>query len=379
MRTTGHFPPRLPRSDRGSILPVMKVLLLATQPDLPETHLLLGLHAAGIDLTLVGEPGMARAEFFQEAGIPVIHREFRSRIDRSGIHFLREMLTSTNFSIAHTLMNRPLSNLLLAARGLPVRVVAYRGIVGNLPKWNPAAWLTYLNPRIDCVACVCDAIRTYLLQQGIPPHRVRRIYKGHDINWYAPAARAELCDRFGIPEDALIVSAAATMRPRKGTSLLLEAAASVAAGDRPVHLLLMGSVRDRSVIRDGLPDELGHRVHFTGHLPDAPRWAGASDVFVLPSLRREGLPKGVIEAMAQGVPAIVSDAGGSPELVRHERDGLVCKAGSRSELTEALNRTLNDSSQRTAWGVSARRRIQEDFNIQQTIADYLDLYQTLAQ
>ncbi len=354
----------------------MKVLILATQPDLPETQMILGIHAAGVPVTVVGEPGMARADWFERAGIPVSYHSFRRRIDGASIRFLRDLLTSGEYTIAHTLMNRPLSNLLWASRDLPVRIVAYRGIVGNLPKWNPAAWMTYLNPRVDCIACVCDAIRDYLLGQDVPSTRVRRIYKGHDVNWYESATREEVCQRFEISQDALIVSAAATMRPRKGTALLLAAAADVMVADRPVHYLLMGTVRDRAASHLSLEKSLRARVHFTGHLPDAPRWAGASDVFVLPSLRREGLPKGVIEAMAQGVPAVVSDAGGSPELVRHQQDGWVCKAGDRADLASALNRILKDDALRAMCGASARQRIQEDFTIQQTIEAYLDLYRS---
>lgn len=355
----------------------MKILLLATQPDLPETYMILGVHAAGVPITVVGEPGMARADLFERAGIPVIYRAFRGRIDPGAVRFLRELMVSGEYSLVHTLMNRPLSNALLAARNLPVRMVAYRGIVGNLSKWSPGSWMTYLHPRIDCIACVCDAVRSYFLTQGVPPDRVRRIYKGHDTRWYTPATRVELCERFDIPSDALIVSAAATMRPRKGTAVLLKAAATVQGTSRPVHYLLMGPVRDRAVDRIPIDDALKSRLHFTGFLPDAPRWAGASDVFVLPSLKREGLPKGVIEAMAQGVPAIVSDAGGSPELVRHQRDGWICEAGNVPALADALMRFLGDDKLRDACGESARQRIQQDFQIQQTVTEYLDLYRSL--
>lgn len=351
----------------------MKVLFIANQPDLPETHMILGIHASGIPVTVIGQPGMARAEQFEQAGITVHTLRFRRRIDWNAIRRLRQMLLSGEYTLAHTLMNRPLSNVLIAARGLPVKIVAYRGVVGNLPRWNPSSWLTYLNPRIDCVACVCDAIKDYLEDQGVPPHRARRIYKGHDVSWYPSATRAELCERFQIPADAVIVSAAATMRPRKGTALLLEAAPLVSAGARPVHYLLMGTLRDRNVVQDRLKGDLRNRIHFTGHLTDAPRWAGASDLFVLPALRREGLP----EAMAQGVPAIVSGAGGSLELVRHQKDGWVCEAGHKEELVAALNRLVNDEDLRATLGASARQRIVQDFNIQQTIAEYLDLYTSL--
>lgn len=88
-----------------------------------------------------------------------------------------------SFIEMHRLDKRATMNGLWAARGMAVKLVAYRGIVGNLSYFDPLSWLYLLNPRIDRIICVCEAIRQYLLGLGMPGMRLRRevpvtIHKG---------------------------------------------------------------------------------------------------------------------------------------------------------------------------------------------------------
>ncbi len=352
----------------------MRILVIAVNPDLPESHLLVGLHRRGFELRVLCHPNAPHVNLFDQAGLPWEPFEIRGRFDPKAIRVIRRVLRRDAIDLVHTLMNAPLANAIWAAVGTQIPIIAYRGVVGNIQWWNPASRLTYLHPRVAKIACVCDAIVADLKKQGVAPDRLMRIYKGHDVNWYAAATREELCQTFDIPRDAWIVAGAAAMRPRKGTAVLLKAAAQVETAARPVHYLLLGEVRDEEVERVEWPGDLRSRVHFTGFRADATRWTGAADVFVLPTLRREGLPKAVIEAMAQGVPAIVTRAGGSPELVRHEVDGLVVPPGDAIALASGLNYLLAEPTKRRAWGASAQRRIAKDFNISTTIDAYARLY-----
>src|SRR5690606_17850887 len=122
---------------------------------------------------------------------------------------------------------RALSNGLLAVRPFPhVKVVAYRGIVGNVSLLSPVSWLRNLNPRIDRIVCVAEAIRRHfldlrLLGYRLPPEKFITIYKGHDPAWYR-GSPADLTE-FSIPPDAFVVGCVANMRPRKGVEVLVRA------------------------------------------------------------------------------------------------------------------------------------------------------------
>ena len=77
-------------------------------------------------------------------------------------------------------------------------------------------------------------------------------------------------------------------------------------------------------------------MHFTGFRKDAPALIGALDITVAPSRGREGLTKTILEGMAQSVPAVVSDAGGLPELVDHAHSGFVFPIGDTAQLVAHL-------------------------------------------
>jgi glycosyltransferase involved in cell wall biosynthesis len=89
------------------------------------------------------------------------------------------------------------------------------------------------------------------------------------------------------------------------------------------------------------------------------------------------LPKTVIEAMIHEVPPIVTNTGGSPELVENGVSGLVVPPGDAAALTEAMLRLYHDPDLRRRIGQAARRRIETHFNSARTVEQTLTLYREL--
>ena len=114
---------------------------------------------------------------------------------------------------------------------MPVKIVAYRGIVGNVSFFNPVSWLRFLNPRIDRIVCVANAVRDYFLADaaGISAAAAGApvtIYKGHSLDWYR-ATPADLRS-VGVPPGSFVIGCVANYRPRKGIELLVDALARAA-------------------------------------------------------------------------------------------------------------------------------------------------------
>ena len=97
----------------------------------------------------------------------------------------------------------------------------------------------------------------------------------------------------------------------------------------------------------------------------------------MPSLAREGLPKAVIEAMCLGVPPIVSDVGGLPELVENNVSGIVVPPHDSSALARAIEQLYLDWPLRQSIGQNAIRQIQNKFSIENSIQQTYSLYQGL--
>ena len=207
-----------------------------------------------------------------------------------------------------------------------------------------------------------------------PADRFIRIYKGHDLDWYRDTP-ADLT-QFGIPSEAFVVTSVANYRPHKGIEHLVNALALL-PGEWPVHVLLVGNMDDARLDRTVNALPVPERVHRIGYRADAPSFAAASDVFVLPTIIPEGLPRSVIEAMAYERACVVTNLGGSAELVVDGTSGLQVPPGDPAAIADAIARLYQDPDLRLRLGAMARQRIATDFNIEQTIEATLQMYTSL--
>ena len=180
------------------------------------------------------------------------------------------------------------------------------------------------------------------VRAGIPAERQRVVPLGGDADFFRPMPRVRQ------PGEPLRVLLAGGIAPAKGVIDLLEAARRV--GGR-VRVLLAGR------IAPGMHEHLAPYVHLFDHLPPMPqedlaRCYHQADVFSLPSYF-EGSALVVSEAMASGLPCVVTEAAGS--LIEHRRDGWIVPPGEPGELADALEALLDDPGLRTRLGDAARR------------------------
>ncbi len=166
------------------------------------------------------------------------------------------------------------------------------------------------------------------------------------------------------------------LRTRKAVAVLLEAWALVIAEEPEVRLTVVGSGEQRKALdlqhqRLGL----GESVAFTGGVPreEMLRLYNQADVFVLPSIY-EGLPLAILEAMAAGLPTVVTKVSGNPEAVSHGETGWVVPAESADALATAMLALVRDPAERKAMGLAAAQRLQEYFSIPVVSRQYLSLW-----
>lgn len=357
----------------------IKVLCITEKSDRPESETFVGLHREGVDIEVITHPDGINNPVIRDAGVPLSHLHIKKRVDPQSIRIIRDKLLKNGYDILHVFNNKALSNSLLASVGIPVKIVAYRGIVGNVSFFDPASWMTYLNPRVDRVVCVAEAIRQYFLKMNFLGLKLKQekfvtIHKGHKIAWYQNPCKN--LREFNIPEDAFVVGCIANIRPRKGIHVLIEAAEHLPA-DSSIHFLLIGNMESDPLKRQIEESPMRDRFHLTGFRQDAASIVGGCDVSVLPALKREGLPKVVIESMAYGVPAIVTDSGGSPELIEQGRSGLIVPPGDAKAIADAISTLYFDREKCRRMGAAAKTRIDRDFNNRQTVEKTLAVYNEL--
>lgn len=358
----------------------MKILYLFDTTDRAESESVIEMARRGVEPTICCRADAPMRASFELAGLEVIPLPLNTKLDFRSIKILRRLRRDRDFDLVHAYYKIALTNYNIAAAGLPrVPVVAYRGIIGNLSYWDPFAWLSFLDPRIERIICVCEAIRQYFLRKPLLPGvrlfsatKVVTIHKGHRPQWYQQP-NPRIPDDLLIPADARVIGCVSRMKKRKGIIELIRAFELIPA-ELNVFLLLIGPIEDQVIVQTVRRSSAAERIRLTGYRQDAAKIAGAFDIKTLPSLRREGLPRAVIEAMVQGIPAVVSDSGGNPDLVEDGHSGRVTRAGDVTALYQALHQLICDPQLRKHMGEAAAQRIREHFTVEKTVEQTLQLY-----
>jgi len=353
------------------------VLVVTDGLDRSENALLFGLFKAQIDIDIICNPDYDRQEALKTAGMAVFPHHIRHRLDIKAIRFIRKRIKSKNYRIIYAIRNNALTTSLFAATGTKVKIVGYRGTTGHLGLRNPESWLSYLNPRVDKIVCVSNAVKQYLISKNVPPPKLATIYKGHDVSWYQETKINQALSDFPIPADAFVVGFVGNIRPVKGVATLIRAVQYIPETTN-IYFLIIGEIRDAEVRNQMSDPAVTSRAYFAGYKKNAAELMRRFNAFVMPSVAREGLPRALLEAMAQKIPPIVSNVGGMPEIVTDQENGLIVPPRDPEKLAEAILFLFNNPERGKKLGEYAKTRIEKDFNLHNTIHQTVALFDQLA-
>lgn len=277
--------------------------------------------------------------------------------------------------------------------GLVARAAGVRRIVWNVRNSGAAldrlsartrlivrlnAWLSHWIPQR--ILCCSETARRNHIALGYAADKMVVIPNGFDIDRFAPSAdaRAAVRHELGLAEDTLLVGLVARFDPQKNHRGFVAVARAVHHARPEVAFVLVGRGIDAG--NDTLArwiDEAGiaSRVHLLGERADVARLTAALDVAVNTSLG-EGFPNTVGEAMACGVPCVVTDVGDSADIV-----GLTGRSVPAHDMPAFARQVLDllalPVDERVRLGQSARRRVAERYEIDTVVARYRDFYADL--
>lgn len=218
-----------------------------------------------------------------------------------------------------------------------------------------------------------DDVTLFKRARLVQPERIRLIPgSGVDCIRFAPGP-----DRAQDPRRPLRVLLAARLLWDKGLAEFVEAARRLRQEDRSIEFLLAGdpdpgnpAAVPEETVRGWVEQGL---LQWLGHVDDMPALLASVDVAVLPSYR-EGLPKGLIEAAACGLPLVTTDVPGCREVVRHDVDGLLVPPRDGEALAAAIARLQSEPALARRLGKAARQRALAEFDERIVVGRTLDLY-----
>ncbi len=231
--------------------------------------------------------------------------------------------------------------------------------------------------QVRAFLCASDAIREMLVSQGIPADCTVTVHEGIDLEHVAAAPPANVHETFWLPHKAPVIGNVGALVPHKGQRYLIDAAAQVVREVPDARFVILGEGDLRPTLQRQIAD-LGLEKHvlLAGFRIDVLSLLKGFDIFVMPSVT-EGLGTSLLDAMACARPIVASRVGGIPEVVAHERTGLLVPPKDADLLAEALTRLLQDRALADRYAKAGYARVTERFTVERMVEETLRVYARL--
>lgn len=312
-----------------------------------------------------------------EAGLHVTCLGQTGAADPRWVLRLRRLARDRRYDLVHTHMPVPAAVARAYLPGNPALVHTEHNMWQRYRR--PTYWanaLTYA--RNDHVIAVSRSVAGSIRPRHVPRLRSGRpvvevVHHGASLRAGDAASADEARRRLGLPPGVPVVGTVGNLTPKKDQATMIRAVAELRRTVPDARLVLVGSGPAEDRLR-ALVAELGvaDAVTLAGARTDVPELLPAFDVFCMTS-RFEGLSIALLEAMSLGLPPVVTDVGGMPEVVRHEVDGLLVSPGDACGVARSLRRLLSDSTQRACLGAAARERARA-FDLDAAVRRMEDIY-----
>lgn len=239
--------------------------------------------------------------------------------------------------------------------------------------------------RLPVLFTRAQATKTYLVANGVAPERVFPVYDPCDFNVYHPEDRAAARQRFGYGPDEVVLVHHGILHPNKGNDRILRGLATLKSSHPQLRYLLVGDGAEMGRLK-ALAAELGltDRVQFTGWLPgmrDVNTALNAGDVGLV---MRVGMQHddfhatgALVHSMACGLPILSARLGGTSEIVREGREGLLFDPQDMNDFAGKLKQLIADPALRAACGEHALQRAHELFAMDRVTRDTVEPLLTL--
>jgi glycosyltransferase involved in cell wall biosynthesis len=286
-------------------------------------------------------------------------------------------------------------------RQLRNRGIATLYSVSQFPTWPQKPLKRILRRRgyqkvynaFDALVTNSEAIKDFLREIGVTT-RIEYINNGVNLQRFHPAvstqeleAKKSLRSRFGIPMEHKVIVAVGAIMPRKGPDKVLDAWRQILPRYPDTHVLFVGP---RADTHDPKLEKFGReiadlvansgaasQVHFAGIVTDVENYLRAADIFILAS-DREGTPNSVLEAMATGLPCLVTPYLGISAGIGQAGEHYQLVDRDPEAIASALTGLLEHETSGEALGNKGLRYVIENIDQQNSLDRYAELYEELA-
>jgi glycosyltransferase involved in cell wall biosynthesis len=234
----------------------------------------------------------------------------------------------------------------------------------------------------DCIIANSYAVRDWLRTQGLGLYDIQVIPNGIKM----PTQRhndepSPVREEFKIDPKCPLIAVVARLVRTKGLEYFLEAAASIASRHPSARFLIVGEANIEPPYRRELEQRAKHlnlagRLFFTGQRNDVPQIMREIDIAVQPSLS-ESFSNALLESMANGLPIVATNVGGTPEVMTDGENGILVPPADAAALSRGMAQLLESSSLARRLGQEARKKVSREYSLESLLRRTENLYVTL--
>jgi glycosyltransferase involved in cell wall biosynthesis len=328
-------------------------------------------------------PGLSRFEVID--GVPVYRLPM----------FKTKALTSMMFTVfalpvlkklcpdvlhAHGLLS-PTTTAVFAKQFLGTPVVSKPlrgGILGDLKRLTSSSLgrrrFKMIQSHIDKFITISNEIRDELVHQGIAPERCVFIPNGVKLDKFHPVSseqKEQMRKELGLPDGQLVIFIG-RLEKEKRVEQLIQVWPQIQQQRPEASLLILGSGSQAKKLK-GMA---GNGILFGGSVANVAPYLQTADLFVLPSVA-EGLSNALLEALAAGVPVLVTATGGTTDIVRHKTSGWLIQNFNTQTLAGDILAFLGDRPLMESCALEGRNYVVQNYSVLNTAQNLSNLYQSV--
>ncbi len=233
----------------------------------------------------------------------------------------------------------------------------------------------------DAVVAVSETVANAIQKwHFVKKEKIHIVYNGVETSLFCPdqSQRERIRRTLAISDKEKVLLFFSFVTKQKGLHLLIKALPDILEKDNYAKLLVAGEGNYLTEAKK-LVGQLGLNsyVVFTGYIPreEAHDYINASEIFILPTLRQEGMPFSLLEAMACGKSVIASKIGGISSVIDDGINGFLIPPGDVSKLVEKAIFLLNNEDFADKLADNARKKVVQNFNHEKMVEETIKVFE----
>jgi len=320
------------------------------------------------------------SEELKQNGIEFFELNRQPGFDTNLIKQIRQTIKNNQVDIIHCHQYTPWVYGVIAAAFTKTKVIftEHGRFYPDSSTWKRKLINPILNLFTDQVTAISKATKQALVEfENIPEKSIEVIYNGIAPLKIEPSEVNKLRSALSIPTEHLVLGTIARFDPIKNHTMMLRAFSLVLEQHANTTLIIVGDGDERTNIEACIKQlDISNSVILTGYQTKPQSYLALMDIYLLSSLS-EGTSMTLLEAMSLGKPCVVTDAGGNPEIVINNENGLVTPNDNIDKFAQGIMTVLYSAASASELGKASKNRFNAVFSEQSMNTKYQQLYQQL--